>query len=266
MKTLTLKYAGTCETCGAALDAGTLAHWHGKGRITCPTCEPVTLTPEQYAAKREAKAERYQGYATNASARAQGASDRRHAIADMIPLGQPILVGHHSERGHRRDIATMDRAMRREIDETEKAEHWQRRARAVLSDRAIHSDDPEAADKLRAKIAELEAQRERIKAVNAAFKKAGYRPGVTVDADLIERAPIELTPAEAHAILSTLRYSWDKTIIPAYTLTNLGANIRRYKERLAALEPDMPLPNTCRWCGIPLPEGSGRACANCEPF
>lgn len=43
---------------------------------------------------------------------AEAESDARYAayrqIADHIPLGQPILVGHHSERGHRADIRRMD--------------------------------------------------------------------------------------------------------------------------------------------------------------
>lgn len=235
MKTLTLKYAGTCETCGAALDAGSTATWHGKGRITCPTCPAQQLTSEEYRAKVEAKAERYQGYASNAAARATSASDRRHAIADMIPLGQPILVGHHSERGHRRDIARMDSMMRHEIDDTNKAQHWQRRAAAVMNDRAIHGDDPEAVDKLRAKIAALEAERERIKAINAAFKKAGYRYDQPVETTIAQAATIDLTPSEYSTVLSGQRYSWDKTIYPAYVLTNLSANIRRYQQRLADL-------------------------------
>ncbi|WP_132290495.1 DUF3560 domain-containing protein [Kribbella sp. VKM Ac-2568] len=37
----------------------------------------------------------------------------RRQISDHIPLGQPILVGHHSERRHRRDIERMDRLMQR---------------------------------------------------------------------------------------------------------------------------------------------------------
>ncbi|MGD9886187.1 MAG: DUF3560 domain-containing protein [Reyranella sp.] len=31
-------------------------------------------------------------------------------LAQQIPLGQPILIGHHSERGHRRHIAKIEAA------------------------------------------------------------------------------------------------------------------------------------------------------------
>ncbi|MBD2778254.1 DUF3560 domain-containing protein [Iningainema tapete] len=49
-------------------------------------------------------------------------------IADSIPLGQPILIGHHSERRHRRDLATIHRNMRSYIDESNYAKHLRERA------------------------------------------------------------------------------------------------------------------------------------------
>jgi hypothetical protein len=46
-------------------------------------------------------------------------ADARHAgaqrIADGIPMGQPILVGHHSERRHRADMRRIDNGMRAAI-------------------------------------------------------------------------------------------------------------------------------------------------------
>jgi len=54
------------------------------------------------AAALDAKAERYEASAEAA----QAAADR---ISDAIPFGQPILVGHHSEGRHRRDLDRMHR-------------------------------------------------------------------------------------------------------------------------------------------------------------
>lgn len=46
-------------------------------------------------------------------------ADARHAaakrIADGIPMGQPILVGHHSEKRHRADMRRIDNGMRAAI-------------------------------------------------------------------------------------------------------------------------------------------------------
>jgi len=42
----------------------------------------------------------------------------------MIPMGQPILVGHHSEGRHRRDLKRIDSGMRKAIEESEKADYF----------------------------------------------------------------------------------------------------------------------------------------------
>ena len=54
--------------------------------------------------RQEARAERYREYADNADKRATAAFNASSAAVEHIPLGQPILVGHHSERAHRRAL------------------------------------------------------------------------------------------------------------------------------------------------------------------
>jgi hypothetical protein len=76
------------------------------------------------------KAERLNGYTRNAEKR----SNEAYKKADLsesatgIPFGQPILVGHHSERKHREVLERADNAMRKSIEEQEKAESYARRA------------------------------------------------------------------------------------------------------------------------------------------
>lgn len=79
----------------------------------------------------EARTERFGQYADNASTRSKAAWRRGHDIADGIPMGQPILVGHHSERRARRDQERMDSAMRTSIDERDKAAYWADREKAA---------------------------------------------------------------------------------------------------------------------------------------
>lgn len=234
-KHLVLKYAGKCVACGAQLDAGTEAIWWSRGRVSCIGCDG-TMTPEEYAARREAKADRYQSYADNARARGEAAYQAASRIGDMIPFGQPILVGHHSEGRHRRDINRIERSMRKSIDEHDRAEYWQRRANAIANDRVIHADDPEAADKLRAKIAGLEAERERIKLVNKIVRKAVGKD--TDNAGEIIANLTELTDGERKRLLTDLHMWYGSVQIgyPGYVLSNLGGNIKRYKQRLATIE------------------------------
>lgn len=79
----------------------------------------------------EGRAERFSGYADNAAARSEFAHQRGHQIADGIPMGQPVLVGHHSEGRARRDQERMDHAMRTSISESDKASYWSGRQKAA---------------------------------------------------------------------------------------------------------------------------------------
>ncbi|MGD3109533.1 DUF3560 domain-containing protein [Streptomyces sp. YGL11-2] len=83
---------------------------------------------------------RFEEYAGNAAARSEGAHRSAHAIADGIPPGQPVLVGHHSERRHRRHLDRMDGHMRRSIDEDRKAKHWAERAASSANFQAYRED------------------------------------------------------------------------------------------------------------------------------
>ena len=74
------------------------------------------------------KAERYETYAANAEARAESRYQAANEIGSAIPFGQPILVGHHSERRHRRDIERISQNMRKSVEESEKAEYLKDRA------------------------------------------------------------------------------------------------------------------------------------------
>lgn len=86
----------------------------------------------------EAEAERYERadrradyHADRAGACETDAASRfnaEHQILDMIPPGQPILVGHHSERRHRRDLARAESHLRAGIAAQECGEYHQDRA------------------------------------------------------------------------------------------------------------------------------------------
>lgn len=82
------------------------------------------------ATKAGERAERMEEHAENAAKRAAQAFDRADLSEGKsgIPFGQPILVGHHSERRHRRAIERADNAMRKGIEETDKAAYFERRA------------------------------------------------------------------------------------------------------------------------------------------
>jgi len=80
----------------------------------------------EYVARREArlarKADRYGEWAESRERKEVAEHNRVHSLLDGIPAGQPILVGHHSERGHRRTLEKADNAMRRAVENHQMAE------------------------------------------------------------------------------------------------------------------------------------------------
>lgn len=81
----------------------------------------------------EERAERFESY----SEKRAGDADRAHkavsSIADNIPFGQPILVGHHSEKHARRDAEKIENGMRRAVKMWETSKYWEQRAQGAIS-------------------------------------------------------------------------------------------------------------------------------------
>ena len=74
------------------------------------------------------KAERLQGYASNAKRKSDNYYKTSHDLVKDIPLGQPILVGHHSEKAHRNILEKSWNAMGKSVEESKKAESYNERA------------------------------------------------------------------------------------------------------------------------------------------
>lgn len=136
-----------------------------------PGAEAPTLTRAQrlgdYAARVEEKRERLNGRAVKAIRASDARYQRSMAITSAWYPGQPILVGHHSEGRHRRDLARSDANMRQSVELSRKAERLGERAEAVGTG-GIASDNPEALAMLRAKLDKREARQQRMKDANKA--------------------------------------------------------------------------------------------------
>jgi len=81
----------------------------------------------------EDRAERFSGYGANRANEADATRKAVRQIADGIPFGQPILVGHHSEGRARRDQDRIARGMQKTCELWKAAEHWQRRAESAIA-------------------------------------------------------------------------------------------------------------------------------------
>lgn len=83
--------------------------------------------------RQEERAERFEGYQENRTRDAERAHKAVSAIADNIPFGQPILIGHHSERHARRDAEKIQNGMTRAVKMWDTAQYWQSRAAGALA-------------------------------------------------------------------------------------------------------------------------------------
>lgn len=144
--------APALEAVAAALRAAGLDVELDVDDSTRPTAEVVADKRERAADRAEglrAKAERHAG-----ASRAAFAAE--HQILDAIPPGQPILVGHHSERRHRRALERAHSLMERGSEHAEIAADAERRAEIAelaASGREARSTVSNRIDKLRAEIA-----------------------------------------------------------------------------------------------------------------
>lgn len=80
----------------------------------------------------EERADRFEDYSENRKQDAESAHEAVLAIADGIPFGQPILVGHHSEKRARKDAERIENRMRKAITMWDQSQYWQQRAKGTI--------------------------------------------------------------------------------------------------------------------------------------
>lgn len=181
------------------------------------------LTKEQYEEKRQARYDRLLAAAERAERESTAAYKLSDQMASVIPMGQPILIGHYSEKRDRRYRERIHNKMRKGYELHQKAEYYKERAASVEHCNAIFSDDPEAVAKIGDKVAQLEKRQELMKAANKLVRK-NDREGLL---------NMGFTETQVEKLFSP-RYG--PPGFPSYELTNNGANIRRLKERAQQVE------------------------------
>jgi hypothetical protein len=193
-----------------------------------------------YEAKQEARRERLEAAADRAERNAAAAYKRADMseAATGIPFGQPILVGHHSERGHRAAIKRADNAMRKSIDESKRAGDLRAKADGVGSG-GISSDDPDAVDKLREELAQVEARQAMMaggnKIIRAFYKRVkDVESGADFELYLAKMKEVGIGEKAARQILKP--DCMGAIGFASYQLSNNSANARRIKQRIVQVE------------------------------
>lgn len=116
-----------------------------------------------YEKRREARKLRYEELSKKAEERSsQYSNSTANRILAMTP-GQPIIIGHHSEKKARRLHQKAWQDIGKSIEEDKKSKYYKDRAETVENSKVIYNDDPNAIQKLKDKLEYLEKQRELIK-------------------------------------------------------------------------------------------------------
>jgi len=187
-----------------------------------------------YEAKIAARKERLEARSEAATSRAHQLATQASRLAEIIPFGQPILVGHHSEGRDRRYRAKISGTFSKACEASREADDLARRAASVGTG-GISSDDPDALDKLRVKLAEAEAHHAQMVGVNKIIR---------ANAKVVDPIPktvqaiLDCYPNFSRKLAEVLLQGdcCGRVGYASYQLTNSKGRIKQISERIQQLE------------------------------
>jgi len=191
--------------------------------------QPDDEKVREYEQKQAEKADRFRELAEKAEKQGDQAYKTAHEIGSFIPMGQPILVGHHSEGRHRRDLERIDNNMRKSIELDEKAKYYKEKAANAENSNVISSDDPAAIVKLIEKLQKLEETQNYMKVANKIVKNKKLQ-----DVEKVEKLQ-EMKISEKNALALLQPDYCGRVGFADYQLTNNNATIRNTKQRIEQL-------------------------------
>lgn len=171
----------------------------------------------------ERKVERLEERAAKARKQASDLHMSAHDIASVIPFGQPILLGHHSEKRDRNFRAKIHNKFEKSFELDKKADELERRLNAT-GNTGIASDDPKALEKLKKKLEKLESSQALMKLTNKQFRSGGWE-AVNCLTDKHKESLKQLMGNVGHVTRP----------FESYSLSNNNAEINRVKIRIDEL-------------------------------
>lgn len=170
--------------------------------------------------------------------RQEGASRiaRAQEMGSVIPMGQPILIGHHSEKRDRAYRAKIHTNFSKGFEAIKAADEVERRAESVGCG-GISSDDPDGVAKLKERLESLQADQAQMTAINAAWRKAG-KPKANVTeawARIAELLGAAVRPGDLERVRVDMARDFIDRAPFTYQLSNNSGNMRRIELRIAEL-------------------------------
>lgn len=158
------------------------------------TIDNEDSTLEERAAER---AERFENYSSKRAGDAKRAADRADSLAGVVPFGQPILIGHHSQRKAEKLRDKIQSATRQAVNFYDQSEYWSNRSAGVLSNAASKSNPRTRINRIKG----LESdKRKQEKNVKECEEKISFLT-VKWDAKIKRKSGVELTDFERHELI-----------------------------------------------------------------
>lgn len=185
--------------------------------------------------RRQARIERYRKLAANATAQSEELFRKSSRMAEVIPFGQPILVGHYSEKSDRNYRNRIRNTMDKSAEAAQKALYYEQKAKAAESNDAIYLEDEDSVRKLEEKLKKHIRLQEQMKAANKIVKSKKLSDQEKIE----ELMGLGLSNESAVGLISPNRFQGPG--FAPYQLSNNNAIIRNTKRRL---EQAVKLKNT----------------------
>lgn len=127
----------------------------GRENLLIELCGEIGDEDTSLVERAEVRADRFEDYSAKRAQESVSAHDAARAIGARFEFGQPILVGHHSERKARKDAERIDANMRKSVNAFETSEYWTDRAAGALQ----HAKYKELPDVRHRRIKRIEADK-----------------------------------------------------------------------------------------------------------
>lgn len=129
--------------------------------------EPEEMT---LAERAQMKADRLDGIAAKRAEQASAFSRAAREISERFAMGQPILIGHHSERKARKDKERMDAALSKAARAHDAVGYWNYRAAGVERFANMKNDPRVRARRIKTLLAELRDLQRRLNTAHKALE------------------------------------------------------------------------------------------------
>lgn len=175
--------------------------------------------------------------------REEWAEGRSSKAAALHKRNEPFRGDHafNTQPGHIPERARLIKRENKAFEHTNKAADHAGKADGIARqlETSIFSDDADAIEQLTAKIANLTSERDRMKKINAAWRKAG-KPGpdnVEGWRMVADHPAVQMNVNDLADVRHRIRLCpYNPAPFPSYSLTNLGGTISNAKKRIAHIK------------------------------